>query len=283
ITEPGSLRRPLQLCNLLHDFEQLRKLLLDELDVGCRLDAFLLAAGMSQILEDHLHRDLWSLAKGRPHLRRLPGPARALGGMAGHARTVGIGTRSRLPGERRLVGQAGRLWDLVEDLAAQVLDDPDGVVMGLPWWWHLLEALGRVPPELAQSVVRLPTCFRSLDQRPKDCVTLMERFTQRWPDPRRAVLVVGLRTSGSYLAPLHAAALRRSGWRQASAISMRPGQDLLTWERGALSEAARAGALIVLADDPPSTGASLATTIEALEALGAAPSSMVLALPLLGD
>src|SRR5467141_3762192 len=52
---------PLLIHDLLLDFDELRLLLAGELERRRWLDAFLLAAGMNQILEDHLHRDFPAL------------------------------------------------------------------------------------------------------------------------------------------------------------------------------------------------------------------------------
>ncbi|MGH7904748.1 MAG: hypothetical protein ACREPA_11595, partial [Candidatus Dormibacteraceae bacterium] len=49
--------------DLLGDFSTLARLLGRELREGTRLNAFLLAAGLDQIAEDHLHRDPYDLQR----------------------------------------------------------------------------------------------------------------------------------------------------------------------------------------------------------------------------
>src|SRR5437660_10891003 len=51
----------LRLANLLNDADTLAELLSAQVDAGEWLDAFLLAAGLEQILEDALHRLPFSL------------------------------------------------------------------------------------------------------------------------------------------------------------------------------------------------------------------------------
>src|SRR5207244_3739548 len=109
--------------NLLIDLAGLTRLLAHELQDGSGLDAFLLAAGINQILEDHLHRDHLQLRKFVPHLRRLPRPLGPTASVA--ARTIrrfGIAFR-RLDGrERRALGVQRRLSVLVRLLATALVD-----------------------------------------------------------------------------------------------------------------------------------------------------------------
>ena len=71
------------------------------------------------------------------------------------------------------------------------------------------------------------------------------------------VCVVGVRTSGSYLAPLLAGSLRLRG-RPAEVSTLRPGQRWTRAEARRLRGAASAGATAVLVDDPPRSWSSVA-------------------------
>jgi hypothetical protein len=73
-----------------------------------------------------------------------------------------------------------------------------------------------------QGVLRLPACFRDFDQWPEDLARQVERLIERWADRNRPLLVTGVRTSGSYLAPLVAAALRARGRGDAHVLTLRP-------------------------------------------------------------
>ena len=138
----------------------------------------------------------------------------------------------------------------------------------------LLERLPATPAFRA-AVIRLPSCFRGFDQHPDDLRRLADRVAAASPAP---FAVVGLRTSGSYLAPLLAAMLRRRG-HEATALTARPSHALPGHKRRAL----RAGGTVVITDDPPSSGGSIATVAAAVERLGVSPASIVLALALFGD
>src|SRR5262249_44926445 len=91
----------------------------------------------------------------------------------------------------------------------------------------ILAKTDHFPALLLNEVLRLPSCFRSFDQQPADLERLIERFAQRWPDRARPAIVIGLRTSGSYLAPLCAAFLRASGFEKVQTLTVRPGRKLL--------------------------------------------------------
>src|SRR5207237_10130714 len=60
--------------DLLLDLDELRGLLGQELYGRRWLDAFLLAAGMDQILEDHIHRDVAELERVSKTLATVGGP-----------------------------------------------------------------------------------------------------------------------------------------------------------------------------------------------------------------
>jgi hypothetical protein len=70
--------------------------------------------------------------------------------------------------------------------------------------------------------------------------------------------VVGVRTSGSYLAPLIAALLQKYRYHAVEVFTMRPGYPLSSGQRSALRALAQRGGRAVLTDDPPASGKALA-------------------------
>src|SRR5438270_417380 len=192
--------------DLLLDFDELDALLNDCPDP---LDAFLLAAGMSQITEDYLHRDLLALGKAAD---RVPNAApHAL-----LAIRTGLHACARARRVRRWGDELSRYLDT---LAACIANGTVPQQLVCPQHRAL-------PKRLRREVQRLPNCFRSFDQQPGDCALLVEKFAQRSPDRTRRVLVVGVRTSGSYLAPLVVAYLRRAGFEAVDWLTFRPGQRI---------------------------------------------------------
>ena len=286
----------LELLDLLNDLQSLAAMLHHEIDRGCSaaavrrsvhvLDAFLIAAGMCQIVEDHLHRQPRPLeAIGRRVRRRgrraTAGVLSAAAGGAGAYRTVVDTAAARWHAELRTT---------VSRLAAYTMEggrDPSGPasVDGglrdvLDSAARLVGGLGDLPDSLRSAILRLPDGFRTFDQRPEDCDRLAARFALSRPDRKAPLLVVGVRTSGSYLAPLQADSLRAIGYRSVDWMTYRPGHGLLRSERRQLEMLRRNGGSVLVIDDPPVTGNKLGATADMLAGEGV---PVVLLVPLLGE
>src|SRR5438270_783476 len=88
--------------DLLMDFDELKGLLGKELYRSGWLDAFLLAAGMNQILEDYLHRDFAELERVVKTVAAVP-LLGILAAAASKLRAVGLAARALSRKERRLI------------------------------------------------------------------------------------------------------------------------------------------------------------------------------------
>lgn len=269
-------------ADLLAGADTLAPRLREAVASGQWLDAFLLAAGLGQLTEDRLHADPLLLNRAASYLRdsqsrpaRLAGGGAAAGG-AVLAASPSPGRRSLLRARHALSALALQLAGLV--LAGQEAGDAPGADMT-----RLLAAADRAVPALAGEVMRIPTCFHSFDQHPQDARWLTGAFRRAYPRADLPLCVVGVRTSGCYLAPLHAAALRASGDAPAQMLTYRPGRPFLRWERAVLGSVARAGGLVLVADDPPGTGTSLAATARAIQAAGVPDTAIVFLLSVFGD
>ena len=278
---------PLVLHSLLNDLGTLTPLVGSEIRKGSWLDAYLLAAGMAQIADDYLHpkfelfdRASSYLAGDRSAVRRAAG--RGAGAVASARRAAGAMGRAR----RSAAAWRHELADLLDGLA-------DAVAAGPPSPAEqsrlaeaadaLTAALQRLPEGLRRGVLRVPACFCDLDQRPADLARLAERLAGRWPDRERPMLAVGVRTSGSYMAPLLAAHLRAVGYEKAEALTIRPGRGMLRDERSRIARLAEEGGLVLLTDDPPVSGSSIAASARELEAAGMPSEAIILVLALLGS
>jgi hypothetical protein len=248
---------------------ELARHLVECVERGDVLDAFLLAAGMHQIAEDVLEADRLRLADTH---RVLTG--------GGHrvAATVVSRAASALAAVSR--GRAGvrthvaALAPLVDELAAQVMSG--GATP--PWLVRRARSIVHdLPSEAAlqAGLVRLPACFRGFDQHPDDVVRMAAEFAAGRPDRETPIAVVGVRTSGSYLAPLTAAALRADGYAQATALTVRPSHPLDARKRRLLRDVVRGGGVVIVNDDPPASGDSIARVCSALRSLGATRAAIV--------
>ncbi|HEY2192765.1 MAG TPA: hypothetical protein VGH76_10765 [Actinomycetospora sp.] len=267
--------------DLLNDFELLSARLRVELEHQRWLDAFLLAAGTSQILDDHRRRWGATMRRGVTFLRSCDAPGTTT--LAAVTRTAAT-TLDRLAGllasGRALENHRVALTALTAALASLVLG---GDAARISWARKRADrakadwtsTLAETPAELQSQVLRLPACFRSMDQHPEDMRALARRFALRRPDRTKPLVVVGVRTSGSYLAPLCAAALSELGYQEVAELTVRPGDPLLRGESEAVREVARGGGLALVLDDPPVTGASIAAVAEQLEREGLPAAAIV--------
>jgi hydroxymethylpyrimidine pyrophosphatase-like HAD family hydrolase len=268
--------------NLLNDLSALGALLTEAVRVESWIDAYLIAAAMNQIAEDTLHAapypldeaaSFWRTSPSRP--TRLAADATSICGRSARALA---GTR---PSVRRLCTWQRQLDKTVENLA-DVVAGTTTPNPGLKARCHTAaDQISSLPTAARSTVLSLPACFHGFDQRPEDLDRLAERYCNLAPGAGRPMLVVGVRTSGSYLAPLLAAFLRARGHPAARAITLRPRHALLAQERALVSATARAGGDVLVTDDPPVTGASLAQAAETLERSGVAPERIVMAIGLM--
>ncbi len=279
---------PLLVRNLLNDLAELARLLPGELRQGAWLNAYLVAAGMNQIVEDYLHPDPYNLNKAAKYLSQVRTP---LGPLAAKAsRFMGMSImrlRSLRSAERHILAWQTDLAALVQQLTDKVANPTGGAPASpgnlLETGRALVASVEAFPPALRAEVLRLPSCFRSFDHQPADLERIVCEFAERWPDRRRALTVVGVRTSGNYLAPLYAAFLKAQGYTDVSVLTLRPGRSLLKPERQMLQALVRRQGLALIADDPPATGDSLVKVAEELGRNGIPSRSIILLLQIFGS
>ncbi|MFI5007780.1 MAG: hypothetical protein ACHQKZ_10085, partial [Solirubrobacterales bacterium] len=137
-----------------------------------------------------------------------------------------------------------------------------------------------LPAGLLGRRVRVPAAFRSQDLTHHDVLELVARFAAELRDLERSLLVVGLRTAGSYFAPLARAALAERGYRDVDVVTLRPKKGIAPWEQAALARCAARGGLALVLDEPPDTGRTLARGVDLLRRAGIPRADTVLLLPL---
>ncbi|WP_405804694.1 HAD hydrolase family protein [Streptomyces sp. NBC_00210] len=258
-------------------------------DRGDVLDAFLSAAGIVQVGQDHLQGTSWLPNRVVRKLDARGSAAAALRQGVGGLLSVAAAS----PAARELRAWLATVEDLADALADAVIAEPEpGIGAGSSECVVRAERLLRrhragVPRRIAAllegSVLRPPSCFRSFDQHPRDVVELAARFAQRYPERGRQLLVLGLRTSGSYLAPLTGAALREAGYRHVRVRTIRPGEPPLRGNAEFLRSVGRSRALVLLCDDPPTTGGSLAAVAGQLARAGVPAERVVMMFAVFGS
>jgi hydroxymethylpyrimidine pyrophosphatase-like HAD family hydrolase len=119
-----------------------------------------------------------------------------------------------------------------------------------------------LPRELLDDRVGIPSPFRRLDMTHHDVIALGERYVDRFPDRAQTILLVGLRTSGSYFAPLLRAFLANKGFASVSLLTLSPSKGPGRGEAKELRRYAERGYTAVIVDDPPHTGGTILTALE---------------------
>lgn len=265
--------------------ENLADLMSDELDDRSWLNVFLLSAGMGQIIEDHLHSDPFLLGRAaRFFAKTVTGSGHKAAALALTLAQAWSTINAIVPGTRQMIERnehqaayTGKVAALVMSGSALGEDTSDRLVSEGKM---LIEATSELPAALLKEVNRLPSCFRSFDQRLEDIHAIAEEFSARRPDKTRAIGVVGVRTSGSFLAPLYQAALKTLGYSDVAWITLRPGTPLLANERSFIRQLARKNGLVLICDDPPNSGETLFKVVNMLRQRGIAQENIVLLLQL---
>jgi hydroxymethylpyrimidine pyrophosphatase-like HAD family hydrolase len=141
-----------------------------------------------------------------------------------------------------------------------------------------LKALNRkLPRRLLGERIKIPSAFRSQDLSHFDVLQLGRKFMAVFPDRQLPIVLLGVRTSGSYFAPILRAYLRHQGYPDVQSVTIRPDKGIGRWEATDLKRHAARGALVVILDDPPGTGGTITTALELLLELGF-PTTRVAAL-----
>jgi adenine/guanine phosphoribosyltransferase-like PRPP-binding protein len=248
-------------------------------------DAFLLTAGLLQLIDDALHPDPLQLRRAASFLGSRASSLARAGGRGAAVAAFLTTAASRTPATRQLLPARSAVVELAARLARMtVTGGSSGRHVADPIEMtalHELLAEATTAAELLRpDVIRLPACFRDFDVHPDDVVLLAERLLEQGLPVTDPVCVVGIRTGGTYLAPLLAATLQTYAGVDVRVLTHRPGHPFLRWERQVLRATTRAGGRVVVVDDPPATGTSLHATLRALAVAGAPEPSTFLALPL---
>ena len=242
------------------------------------LDAYLLSAGVSQAIRDVLEDDPGAVLRA--------GRTAAAGTSGALARTVTRGARALsrsivaardATGTRQpLAVAADRIDQHVTELARTLLAgewQPDAAKLLV----EILESPAVSGSAAREATLSLPSCFRSFDLRPVDVERLASLVAGRLRGSAPRALVLGVRSSGSYLAPLLAVALESLGIGSATWRTTRPGRTPTRATRELISSAANLGWSLVLVDDPPDTGGALGGAARDVVALGFPKDAICLA------
>lgn len=234
---------------------------------------FLLACSVTDTLDDYIAGNTYDFSKLKQAFPFAGLAVRFLNGMATAARRLREARLSRL----RAWNEAWRST-LTDFLQHTIVDEPatNSLFQQRARLVRLLPP--RFPDRLWNARPKMPAFFRSRDFTPSDCLELGKKFIECFPEGDRPVFVLGLRTAGSFLAPLLCASLRTRvpavDW-----VAVRPKKGLASSEKTALRDAAARRARVLVIDESIHSGQTLVTTITLLRRTGFADSDIVVLNP----
>jgi len=126
----------------------------------------------------------------------------------------------------------------------------------------------RLPVDLLAKRLSIPSPFGHLDLTPNDVLRLGNAFICQFPERGQPIVLVGLRTSGSYFAPLLNALLQTQGYRAVELLTVEPKKGPGRWERQALEGFAARGFWALILDDPPHSSETIFAALDMVQRAG---------------
>lgn len=225
---------------------------------------FLLCCGLLNCVDGHL----------RGLALRLPG--RMASTLVGRSANRFVETISISPWSHRKVSRWREQWlsDLNNFLSLVVRPDAMNA-KGLADSGHKLTRLGSLlPPELLTKAILIPSPFSHLDLTPNDVFRLGDFFIRRFPQCTQPIVIVGLRTAGSYFAPLLRVFLETKGYRSVEFLTIEPLKGVGRREEKKLKQFAARGYWALIVDDPPDSSRSLLAASNIVQRAGFAAASV---------
>jgi hydroxymethylpyrimidine pyrophosphatase-like HAD family hydrolase len=264
---------------------ELRRRLLDEIEAFGQTPAdwrrdevarnvFLLSCALADAADDYIAGDRYDFSRAAGWLFVLRPFARLAERL--------LEARGRIRAHRRLPLRAWReSWAAALDDVLRAWVGTPGGAPGLPTTLSGLASLlhEELPPGFLARRATVPAAFRTQDLTHHDLLTLADRCATALPDTTRPVLVVGLRTAGSYCAPLVRARLTSRGHGQVECVTLRPKKGVAPGEAAAIARCVARGGVAVLVDEPADTGLSLARAVDVLRRAGLASADIVILVP----
>ena len=238
-------------------------------------NVFLLSCALADTVDDYLAGEAYDFSQAVTVLPWLRPATRAL------ERLLGAGQQHRGWRLRSVRGWRARWGPALDAFLQASVAAPQPEMAALAAASDGLAPLlaEKLPADLLARRAKVPAAFHSQDLTPHDILELAGRFVAAFPDRRRPLLVIGLRTAGSYFAPLVRAFLAARGYEDVEALTLRPKKGVAPWERAQLAHGAARGALAVVVDEPADTGFTLAGMVDALRRAGLPPGDVVVLLP----
>jgi hydroxymethylpyrimidine pyrophosphatase-like HAD family hydrolase len=136
-----------------------------------------------------------------------------------------------------------------------------------------------LPATLHGEHIYFPSAFRKHDLTHFDVLALGRKFIGQFPDRGQRILILGLRTAGSWFAPVLLAFLRAQGYQSVEMLTVRPERGPGASEAAVLKRCARDGYLAMILDDSPRTGSSVVLAADIVRKAGFASGKLAALVP----
>ena len=133
---------------------------------------------------------------------------------------------------------------------------------------------------LLQKHIRVPGAFRSQDLSHFDFLALGRKFVEQFPERERPITVLGLRTAGSYFAPLLHAFLETQNYLDVDSVTVRPKHGISKTEAEILARSRAKASLLLIVDEPIGTGSTLMKAVQLARSFSVHLANMVILSPL---
>ena len=137
-----------------------------------------------------------------------------------------------------------------------------------------------LPSALEAQLIGIPSPFRRLDLTHHDTIALGRQLIARFPDRSRSILLIGLRTSGSFFAPLIRCFLQNQGYQSVAFVTVQPDKGPGRQESADLKRYARQSYTGVIVDDAPHSGGAVLRAVDLTRSAGFARDRIIALVPL---
>lgn len=232
---------------------------------------FLLSCGLLNCVDEYL----------RGPALRLPG--RVAKTLVGRGAGRFVETISDRPWSRRLVIRWRRHWlarlnEFLSLIVGRHVTEPIRLAEAAGRLITLLQA-PPLPSDFLGELLGTPTLFNRLDLTQTDILALGESFVRQYPERTQAILLVGLRTSGSYFAPLLSAFFEAEGYASVALLTIKPNKGVGRRENKELKRFAARGYWALIVDDPPETNRTALAAFDIVSRAGFAPGCVKFVAP----
>jgi hydroxymethylpyrimidine pyrophosphatase-like HAD family hydrolase len=119
-----------------------------------------------------------------------------------------------------------------------------------------------LPSDLLDLRLGVPSAFSRLDLTHFDVLALGRQFVRQYPDRSHPILLLGLRTAGTYFSALLRSFFKAEGYRRVASLTVQPKKGPSRRERKELMRYAKQGFTLVIVDDPPHTGGTIVLAVD---------------------